>query len=344
MAWLAESKIPQSAKKHPTINATLSVVRKMCKKIELLKQIGPMTPILGNPSFEPGLKDRGFNNLRRKGISRLTHFMIDNHVMQNEEMEQVYGEDIDLWRRNQLRTYIGSLKIRVEDIGVPSKFEEICLKREPMRHMLSYMYNLINEANAPQELVFIQAWERDLDIKFSETQKNKIFSFTHKASMASRYHEGGYKVLTRWYRTPMILNRIFPNTSKICWRCQKEEGTMIHMFWSCQKLKEFWNMVSGITREITGVNLGDRPAAYLLFDIPMSLEKYKQSLLRHLLTAAKACIPILWKSTAIPTRSQWLSRINEIQLMENLTMGIREREEEYRRTWTPYSEYRDRNP
>ena len=116
---------------------------------------------------------------------------------------------------------------------------------------------------------------------------------------------------------------------------------MLHVFWTCSKLRDFWKMVMDTLKEIVEVDLGSNPATYLLLDIPISMARFKRSLIRHLLVAARACIPILWKSTNIPNKQQWLGRLSEIQQMEKLTMGIREQEEKYRLTWSPYIRYRE---
>lgn len=344
LAWLWEVEIPQAARRHPIVGATLQSIKKIFKKTKMSTHPSPMIPILGTSAFKPGLIDQGFRDLRRRGISRIIHFSIDNHVMTKGEIERVFSSDLDPFRQIQLNAFLRLIKQRVPMVRNPSRFEQICLKGETLRHSLSFMYALLTELEAPQELAFIQAWERDLGVRFSETQKNKIFMFTHKASMATRYQEGGYKILTRWYRTPEVLNRIFPQISNLCWRCQGAEGTMLHIFWECSGLKEFWKMVSETVKEITGVSLGENPAAFLLHDIPLPIDKYNKSLLRHLLTAAKACIPALWKSTVAPTKIQWISRIAEIQQMENLTMTLREQEDRYREIWTPYITYREQNP
>lgn len=147
-------------------------------------------------------------------------------------------------------------------------FEQLCLKGEPLRHSLSHFYALLTELEAPQELYFLQLWERDLGVSFSQAQKDRILLFAHKASLANGYQEGGYKILMRWYRTPVALHRIYPQVSNLCWRCQESEGTLIHIFWECPMLKEFWRMVEETVETITGVSLGENPAAFLLHDTP----------------------------------------------------------------------------
>lgn len=64
---------------------------------------------------------------------------------------------------------------------------------------------------------------------------------------------------------------------------------------------------------------------FLLHDTPLSNKKYKPSLLKHFLIAAKACILALRKHLFTPTRSRLLARIAEIHQMENLTMAMKVR-------------------
>lgn len=91
----------------------------------------------------------------------------------------------------------------------------------------------------------------------------------------------------------------------------------------------------------TGVHLGDKPAAFLLFDIPMSVEKYKNSLPRHILIAVRACIPVQWKTASSLSRAQWFVRIVEIQQMESLILVMKDQDERYRKTWAPYMAYKE---
>ena len=107
-------------------------------------------------------------------------------------------------------------------------------------------------------------------------------------------------------------------------------------------MKDFWKMVSDEIEGITEMSLGENPAAYLLLDIPISVANYKKSLVRHLLIAARACIPALWKNTCSPSRPQWHEKIREIQCMESFTMALREQEERFREVWAPYDSYRER--
>lgn len=139
IVWLSDVEIPQAVRRHPTVGATLRSIKKIFKKTEISTYPSPMIPILGTPSFEPGLTDQGFKDLRRRGTSRLIHFSTDNHVMTSGEIERVFSGDLNLFRRSQINAFLQSITLRMSAVRTPSKFEQICLKGEPLRHSLIYV-------------------------------------------------------------------------------------------------------------------------------------------------------------------------------------------------------------
>lgn len=88
--------------------------------------------------------------------------------------------------------------------------------------------------------------------------------------------------------------------------------------------------VSHYIKSIPEVGLYTRPLTF--FERLCAEGKYV-ALIVHMLNAARACIPNLWKSTTTPFLKQWFSRIDEIRIMENMTVSIYGREEEIRNTW-----------
>lgn len=56
---------------------------------------------------------------------------------------------------------------------------------------------------------------------------------------------------TRVYYTPQRLNKMDPDLSALWPRCKTEIGYLVHMFWSCSHLKEFWKIVKNTTEKMT---------------------------------------------------------------------------------------------
>lgn len=78
-------------------------------------------------------------------------------------------------------------------------------------------------------------------------KKQTIIRFSLKTSICTKIQELNYKILNRWYHTPQLLHRYIPSSTDRCWRCQQDEGTLLHIFWSCPRLpknvKTMWFQV-----------------------------------------------------------------------------------------------------
>lgn len=133
---------------------------------------------------------------------------------------------------------------------------------------------------------------------------------------------------------PVAFYHIFYQVSFSCW-CLESKGTLLHIFLECPKLKESWTKVQSI-KTLMGVSLGGNSAFFLLHDTSLSNKQYKNSQLGLPFNATKACISALWKSPNPPDREQRLAQILEIKEMENLTIILKEQEEELWKIWTPY--------
>lgn len=94
--------------------------------------------------------------------------------------------------------------------------------------------------------------------------KQRIINFAIKSSLCTKSQETNFKILTRWYLTPTRLHKCFPNTLDRCWRCREEEGSLLHIFWSCPRLENFWGEVRRITQKFTEYNIPEDAAFFLL--------------------------------------------------------------------------------
>ena len=101
--------------------------------------------------------------------------------------------------------------------------------------------------------------------------------------------EGNHKILE-------IASKMGPSHSDRCWRnCSTLIGNHTHIFWSCPKLKAFWERIFKALTEIFHQLLPKDPKVALLGVIPEGIEgRAKRYLLQILLTAALKCITIKW--------------------------------------------------
>ncbi|CAH2325000.1 Hypothetical predicted protein [Pelobates cultripes] len=81
------------------------------------------------------------------------------------------------------------------------------------------------------------------------------------------------------------------------------------------------------------------PLPMLLNHTQIPLGRYKKTLIRHFLNAAKSLIPARWKSPVVPTITQWIEKVDEIYNMEILTAELRGMQDRCTRLWTPWITY-----
>lgn len=112
-------------------------------------------------------------------------------------------------------------------------FEDYCLDEGVLPQVLSKTYALLNFPSDQPQLSFLQKWEVDLNQSFTVLERQNILRFSLKSSICTKIQETNYKILTRWYYMPQLLQKYYPTTTDRCWRCQTDRGTLLHIFWSC---------------------------------------------------------------------------------------------------------------
>lgn len=72
-------------------------------------------------------------------------------------------------------------------------------------------------------------WESTVGTEMDKEGWDRINLYIHKGSLNVSIQENGYKLKTRWYRTPDLIHKFSPLVSKWCWRCGGETGTFLHI-------------------------------------------------------------------------------------------------------------------
>lgn len=193
----------------------------------------------------------------------------------------------------------------------------MCLKGEQVLKTTSTAYVWTQNLKEPETDRFRERWSESLDMTLTDNQWERACILAHKCSLSTRMQKTAYKVLTHWYATPDKIHKWFPQVPDTCWRCKKEIGTLIHIWWQCDRITSFWNNVKEIVYRIMETKLTLNAACCLLHISNFTYKKYKNFLSRHLLNAAKSLIPLFWKSTNTHTLKDWLHKISCICEMED---------------------------
>lgn len=94
------------------------------------------------------------------------------------------------------------------------------------------------------------------------------------------------KMLYRWYITPSKLAKMYKTDSNLCWRCRELEGTMYHMWWSCKKIKSFWEVICNEFLKMFKLMFTKKPEAFLLGIMAPDIPRERRRIFIYTTTAA----------------------------------------------------------
>ena len=321
----------------PLTAHSLAMWDKLNGCLALAPRNSPLAPVGGYPWFSPGELKSSLGTWAGDGVVSLARFVEGGVLTPLTVLRSRYGSfPFDFWRHRQLETFITKCHKVAQIRTNLTEFERLWASEDPEPHLISVLYRLLEGVSPSPRPYFVREWERDLQTEFTDEQLYHLCRLTHKSSVDAKTQENNYKLLTRWYRVPTSLARIFPNVSDRCWRGCGQRGTLLHIWWECPVLRPFWDMVTKHVSEGLGVDIPVHPKHFLLHVHSTSLSRYKGSALPHLLNAAKRLIPIHWKSSQAPSEQDWLGKVMEIMEAEGWLATCRDTHEKFETTWAEW--------
>ena len=97
---------------------------------------------------------------------------------------------------------------------------------------------------------------------------------------------------------------------------------MAHLWWGCPKVKRYWEKILSCVEEITKKKIEMDPWVVLFHGGQEGIKNYRNTLVPHLLNAAKRLIPRGWQETECPPIWEWIDAVEETYKMEELKEGI----------------------
>ncbi|XP_066444370.1 inactive serine/threonine-protein kinase TEX14 [Eleutherodactylus coqui] len=309
----------------------------------LVRVPGPWTPLRGNPDFPQG--DIGLPILDGLGIELpRVRDVVDGEGL--IPLDVLLGSRVGVtgawFQHYQIGHYVRALGPILELTAPDTPFEGMCGGPQRTRGEISAVYGfLVAGERLDPGGGSKRAWEKELGRELTTEDWAKAICLTHKMTISSSHQELNYKLLTRWYRTPVRLAKYYPGVSDLCWRCQREVGTLSHIWWSCPQVRKLWREIEFLHNALNRDSLVLSPEMALLSILPGSIRANKNGSLRFFLLAMRTVIPRLWRSREPPTRVNWVTALDEIGHMEELRAKDDEKYSAYHATWEPWLTFRN---
>uniref|UniRef100_A0A670KAD3 Reverse transcriptase domain-containing protein n=1 Tax=Podarcis muralis TaxID=64176 RepID=A0A670KAD3_PODMU len=173
---------------------------------------------------------------------------------------------------------------------------------EPKTKVLSRMYNLLLKWNTQDETVksAMIKWAQDIGYNIMFEDWERLWTTGLNFTACNALKENVMKMIYRWYMTPVKLAKIYHLSDNKCWKCKEKEGTFFHLWWTCPKVKAFWEKIYNELKKVFKYTFSKKPEAFLLGMVGQGVVKKDRTFFMYATTAARILLVKHWKLKIYP--------------------------------------------
>ncbi|KAE8597138.1 hypothetical protein XENTR_v10016367 [Xenopus tropicalis] len=316
------------------VSIYLPALKTMKSVVERMKNLSNYIVIEANRNGEINLK------IETDLVSVSTHFKdlgnppwVSDDASQNstQEIDNMAEARIDI--RKLLQFLAGQ---QVNPTKAICTFETLARNGLPQKRLISIIYNLLTTPpdDPPYKHKYMDKWDAVLPQPLTPEEWASIWDNARKMSMCVRQKEHIYKIMMFWYHTPDKLHKFFPTCPSTCWRNCGAQGTLLHIFWECPAIQQMWSHVADLISRIFSQQIPTDLPTFLLGKPFTKLCKSGQTLVNHILTAARLTIASNWKTTNQPTLAEIIKRTNTNRIFEHGIAVLQNKVAQYMKVWT----------
>lgn len=201
------------------------------------------------------------------------------------------------YRFSQISSFLHKIWTTKPTPPIFSDCELRCWQAMDKRGGISVIYRSLSAVQL--KTTYMLAWEKDLSSEWSLEAWQKTCFQSFKGILNISLIEANLKVITRWYMVSSKIAQIYPSSSPICFQGCKLIGNMVHVWWKCPRIRNFWNKIFTMIRKVTGYPIQQSPHLALLNFLDISALKNTQCLIFFILTGAKLTIAKAWKAPSV---------------------------------------------
>lgn len=184
-------------------------------------------------------------------------------------------------------------------------------------------------------------WQRDLETNIAQEKWLEMLAGSGKYVKEARGKFTQYKIIHRYYHTPVRLHRMKLLNDNKCWKCKTGLGTFLHCIWECTLVAPFWVEVVDFLSEWCGSAVPLTPVMCLIGDryqLP-NIPKGTFSVIMVGLITASRVILRHWKTAVSPNMREWLGAMVETASYEAMLSRLKGKEEDGMSSWELFWSY-----
>ena len=263
-------------------------------------------PLAANHIFQPSLVDGAFLAWSDLGIETFKDLFVDNIFASFQQLSDKYSiPRQQFFRYLQVRSFVCKTFPTFPNLPGNSAQDIFLAPVQTLKGSISRIYDDIS-CLRPESLNTIKArWEEDLGEEITEDTWDAILLRVHGSSICARHSLIQCKLLHRIYYTKARLSKIYDNVSAECDRCHQSPADLMHMFWLCPSIHNYWTEVFRTLSGVVGQVVEPTPfgALFGVFPLLPSLTKSEKDVLAFITLLARRLILLNWKSPTSPSHA-----------------------------------------
>ena len=286
--------------------------------------------------------DGAFDVWRRGGISSLHDLYVDNVFASFEQLVSKYGiPRSHFYRFLQVRDFVKPQLPGFPQRPSASLLDTIFGQGTDPRRMIGRIYELLNLHDSASLDNLKIKWEEDLGEQIPEENWQKIIRRIHSSSICQRHAVIQFKVVHRLHWCKAKLSKFKPDIDPLCDRCKQAPADLLHMFWTCPTLHDFWKSVIDTLSKVIGQPLDYSPYIAIFGTMPpeVSLNNVKGNVLAFCTLLARRLILFRWKDPLPPTYSHWIREVMQFIKLERIRYSLRGSIEKFDIAWQPFMSF-----
>lgn len=103
-----------------------------------------------------------------------------------------------------------------------------------------FVYAFVRDNTSISNDALITIWNNDLKLSLTQQDFNRLFIYAKTLSISTKLWYFQYRTLCKKILTNVYFAKFDPNTNENCTFCSLEKETILHLFYSCTKVKQIW--------------------------------------------------------------------------------------------------------
>lgn len=184
---------------------------------------------------------------------------------------------------------------------------------------------------------YTTCWINDLNVSLEQEDWDDIWATTNSSSQNITAVETNYKVLLRWYMVSARIAKYLPTYPPTCFRGCGEQGTYVHIWWTCPVVQRFWVEIFKILSTLLKRLATPDPAFALLNHCPPDLTKAQSKLAIYIITASKHRVRA-WKPPSLCSL-ETKNRVTQAMIHSKIESTLLDRIPRHLKIWQPWVDH-----